>query len=80
MISGIITKLYVLQFIFYTILIMILYEGTAKIPILSSLIPNKNKMLLILFFCIGIILFLAGLFSGYLIFTLIKIQQKYKEL
>ena len=36
---------------------MIFYEGTAKLPILSSLIPNKNTQLFFFFLGIGIIFF-----------------------
>ena len=43
---------------------MIFYEGTAKLPILSSLIPNKNTQLFFFFLGIGIIFFVCGLLSG----------------
>lgn len=61
-------KLEIFQFIFYTTLIMIIYEGTETIPILSQFIPDNKKLLLIIFSAIGISFYIIGIncspFSG----------------
>eukprot|EP00828_Plagiopyla_frontata_P002504 TRINITY_DN10401_c0_g1_i2.p1 TRINITY_DN10401_c0_g1~~TRINITY_DN10401_c0_g1_i2.p1 ORF type:complete len:371 (-),score=44.59 TRINITY_DN10401_c0_g1_i2:175-1287(-) len=60
-IIGMFAQLAFLSFILYSILIMILYEGTENIPFLAQLIQNKKLMLLAGFSLLGAIFFILSL-------------------